>query len=80
MDGKTLAVKKRKMAHGEDGVIKFVELMGKDKSASILDIGSGDKRHFDYMKKHFVNTFSNDLYPDNDYIGNFNDIVFEMPN
>ena len=66
-----------KASHGQDGVIKFTQLMLKDNLTSVLDIGSGDRQHFKYMIKRLPNTFSNDFTKGNDYIGNFNDIVFE---
>ena len=66
-----------KASHGQDGVVKFTSLMQEDKLTSILDIGSGDKQHFNYMFNKLPNTFANDFDPDCDYIGDFNKIVFE---
>ena len=64
--------KKRKMAHGEDGVIKFTQLL--NENSLVLDIGSGDKRHADYMQNSNIRVKTNDLHGDVDYLGNYNEI------
>ena len=73
-----MAIKKKKAAHGEDGVIKFVELIKQDNLSSVLDIGSGDYRHYNYMKKQGLDVFSNDLFSGVDYPGNFNNIDIDF--
>lgn len=66
---------KRRQAHGQDGVIKFVQCMKKE-NPLVLDIGSGDKLHYNYMKEHGINVKSNDIYGEVDYLGDYNTLNF----
>lgn len=70
--------KKRKQAHGEDGVIKFTNLMKTNKLNSVLDIGGGEEEtHANYMRKQGLTTYVNDFFDNSAYQGDFNSISFD---
>jgi SAM-dependent methyltransferase len=72
-----MAVKK-KMAHGEEGVIKFSDLMLADNLREILDIGCGiEQTHVAYMRKRNLNAIGIDVLEGPMYRGNYNMYKFD---
>lgn len=68
--------KKRKMGHGEDGVIKFTALLSQDNL--VLDIGCGpEETHANYMRKNGLEVQGLDVLPGSYFHGNYRDITFD---
>lgn len=66
-------MKKRKQAHGEDGVIKFVQLMKTDKLTKVLDIGAGkEQTHTNFMLKQGLLVDTVDFFSGSTFIGDYN--------
>jgi SAM-dependent methyltransferase len=67
----------KKASHGEDGVIKFTQLMKKDSLFTVLDIGCGvDQIHVNYMKKQGLKAYGIDLIDGVDIQENYNTFEF----
>ena len=70
---------KKKQAHGEDGVIKFTQLMKADNLTDVLDIGCGiQQTHVTYMRKRGLEAKGIDVLPGPYFDGNYNTYNFNL--